>query len=145
MRGFPSLPHNFRQRRPLVQQERSWRPATATKGTAKTTITSLLVSYTSLATAKKNEGAQAPKRARTALKGCPENKTDALLLLPLRRAGQAQMWSMQGPLVLFEGLPARRLEAPRAGLHGTSQTGAQARHSADSPTYHSKKVRDVRL
>ena len=55
------------------------------------------------------------------------------------------MWSMQGPLVLFEGLPARRLEAPRAGLLGTSQTGAKARDSADSPHCQTENVRDVRL
>ena len=77
--------------------QRALREATATKSAAKTQANEMLVSFA------------ASNREIAAANGCPNGlvpleaarrETDALLLLPLRRAGQVKMWTMQGPLVL---------------------------------------------
>ena len=83
----------------MVLQQRAGRLATATKSAAKTQANEMLVSYAA-SNREKSGCKRLPKRARTARKWLPGKLCDALLLLPLRRAGQVKMWTMQGALVL---------------------------------------------
>ena len=76
------------------------RLAAATKSAAKTKLTSLLVSYTPLAPLEIEAAYGCPNGLEAHARGCPATSGDAFLLLPLRRAGQVKMWSLQGALVL---------------------------------------------